>query len=331
MILISEHLYSAVICMRTSLFVILFSFFYAPIAFSIPLQKEAIYQKLRDASLEVLVDGQLRGSGWFVAPHGLALTAAHLLKGSGQIEVLTPVEGRLRAKLVAVDLGHDLALLSVVRPGNLFPILELETAAAQVGQQLYSYGTVLNRHGLFFEGVLSRNQLQYEWNDLNHVYTEVYAVNAMTPAGLSGAPWVNANGKVIGVQSGMMLWQDNLSGISFVAPVPGLNNFLENKGGIKTFSLGATFAEPWEGGLAVGGVARNEGLRILKLVEGGALEAAGVAEGEILYALERKALHYRDDLLRQIAMLDSKRAIVLTVGKERGPRREITIRLDPIE
>src|SRR5690606_12269049 len=115
------------------------------------------------------------------AAHGLAITAAHVVKDRGRIEVLSPVAGRLKAKLVATDLGHDLALLLVERPEDLFPYLELASERPVLGEELYLFGSPLFRHGMLLPGGLAKEGTHFEWNDRHNSYYEAYALSAMTP------------------------------------------------------------------------------------------------------------------------------------------------------
>ena len=73
-----------------------------------------VYARLKAASLVVMLEGQMKGSGALVDAGGLVITSAHGIgrKGS-RVEVLTAAAERLRAEVVAVDLGHDLALLKL--------------------------------------------------------------------------------------------------------------------------------------------------------------------------------------------------------------------------
>ncbi|HYW80974.1 MAG TPA: serine protease, partial [Thermoguttaceae bacterium] len=72
----------------------------------------SLYEKAKLASVEVLVDDHMDGSGWFVDGQGLLFTAAHVIGRPGRrIEVISPTIGRIEAQVVAVDLGHDLAML----------------------------------------------------------------------------------------------------------------------------------------------------------------------------------------------------------------------------
>ena len=57
-----------------------------------------LYEKARQASVEILVDDHLDGSGWFADTKGMVFTAAHVIGRPGRrIEILSPAAGRLEA------------------------------------------------------------------------------------------------------------------------------------------------------------------------------------------------------------------------------------------
>ncbi|HEY7745419.1 MAG TPA: trypsin-like peptidase domain-containing protein [Desulfuromonadales bacterium] len=290
-----------------------------------------LYRQLEAASLEVLVEGRLSGSGWFAASHGLAVTAAHVIKDRGRIEVLSPVAGRLKARLVATDLGHDLALLLVERSGDHFPYLDLASTAPVLGENLYLFGSPLFRHGLLVTGGLAKEETQFEWNDRNHCYTEVHALSAMTPEGFSGGAWVNAKGEVVGVQGGMMSWKGALMGIAFMSPVEPVARLLNDKRTGETISLGAMFSEPWESPAAATTSPEPEGLLVSQLVSGGPLAAAGIQKGDVLLAVNGQRVRYRDQLLRLVRRNQAGTQAMLTIRNREGAVCEVRVELHPRE
>lgn len=73
-----------------------------------------LYRRARQASVEILVDDRLSGTGVFADRDGLVMTAGHVAGRPGaRVEVFSPVAGRCRADVLAVNLGADLALLQV--------------------------------------------------------------------------------------------------------------------------------------------------------------------------------------------------------------------------
>ena len=103
----------------------------------LPAQQPApagLYNQLQTACVEVLLDGQLAGSGAIADPTGLVLTAAHLFSKPGsKLEVLSRGLGRLEAKLIALDDGHDLALLALPKRDAAYPALKVSPDAPAAG------------------------------------------------------------------------------------------------------------------------------------------------------------------------------------------------------
>lgn len=284
---------------------------------------------LRAASLEILVDGRLAGSGGFISPAGLALTAAHVVRGGRRLEVLSPVAGRLGARVVATDSGHDLALLQVERKEGIFPSLDLAAAGPDRGTQLHAFGSVLYRHGLLLPGMVADERLHYEWNSVNRCYSAVQMVAAMTPEGLSGAPWVDGDGRLAGVQSGMIVRQGSLMGVAFMSPLEALRNLVASRRDAVTSSLGAQFAESWEWspdgtGYHDGG---HDGLYVVDALPGGALAAAGVNRGEMIVALDGVKVSYRDQLLGMVRKKAPGDMLTLSILPLEGERRDVQVKL----
>lgn len=284
-------------------------------------------EKLRQASLEILVNGQLMGSGWLVASHGLAITAAHLLPDTDKIEVLSTDYGRLQGRVIRRDLGHDLALIKVERTGEFFTPLVLSPSLPPVATPLFSYGTVMNRHHLLIDGISAAEETTFEWNSINQCYTEVIPVSATTAEGISGAPWVDGLGQVVGVQSGMIVAKGGLAGIAFAAPASAVAKLMGPPPTKEPGSLGAVIAEPWEGAIP-DFLPKQRGLRVLKTIPGGSAEQAGVVSGDIIVAINRTPVTYRDDLLRTISQNDAGEIVTLSVIKKDGQQEEVLAKLN---
>jgi S1-C subfamily serine protease len=77
------------------------------------------------------------GSGFFISNSGFAITNAHVVSGSSQIEVRT-ADKTLPARLVKIDQANDLALLKIDAAVSSLPIstsqsLRLGTSVATIG------------------------------------------------------------------------------------------------------------------------------------------------------------------------------------------------------
>ena len=82
------------------------------------------YERVRRACIEVLVDDHLDGSGWIAEAEGIVVTAAHVVNTPGKrVEVMSPIIGRMEAKVIAIDRGNDTAVLKLPPREGGYPVL----------------------------------------------------------------------------------------------------------------------------------------------------------------------------------------------------------------
>lgn len=275
-----------------------------------------LYATAQAASVEVLTNGHLAGSGWFTSPQGLIFTAAHLIKGLPEIEIISPDAGRLPAFLVATDLAADLALLKVRRDGRYFPALPFASKLPAVGDELYLLGAPAYRHHVMIRGNLAKTGESYEWNVQNSGYVKVFTLQAMTPEGFSGAPWINNRGEVVGLQSGMLAWRGQLMGLAFASPIEAAKKLIRTKQSTSVATLGATFAEAWE----VGNKDRMTptGLKILQLLANSPLQHAGIEQGDFILKVNGQGVSSRDELLNLIRGEAPATEVALEIETQHG-------------
>lgn len=284
-----------------------------------------LYSKLHAASVEILVDGHLVGSGWFASPQGLIFTAAHLIKGLPEIEIISPVAGRMPAFLMATDLAADLALLRVRREERYFPALSFAPQLPAVGDTLYLLGTPAYRHAVMIQGILTKAAYSYEWNVQNRGYTKVFTLQAMTAEGFSGAPWVNDLGEVVGVQSGMLAWRGQLMGLAFASQVEAARKLIATKQSTSVATLGAAFAEVWEAGDR--GLTTQTGLKILQMETNSSLRFAGIRQGDFVLEFNGQLVSYRDELLDLVRREKPGTEVELKIGSQSGDISQQRIQL----
>lgn len=261
-----------------------------------------IYQRAKDAAVEVLVDDHLEGSGCFVSAEGLIATAAHVIGDPGRrVEVLTAQAGRRDAQVVAVDAGHDVALLRV-RGGGTFPFLAPSREPLVPGQRLYQFGTPIFRHAVMQPGAVAREDATFEYYGNRRHYVRIVHVAATLQAGTSGGPWLNRRGELAGVQSGVMSVNGAPRGISFLAPVSAVRALIATKRHAGTPSLRAAIEETWQQPRKHRKrfPPRTEGLVVKVLPSGGAAARAGVKQGDLIVAADGRPVRLPDELLRLV-------------------------------
>lgn len=171
---------------------------------------------------------EFTGSG-FVIDGELILTNAHVVEYASQIFVQPPQSAdRLRAELVAIARGIDLAVLRLRREGDRasfhasHPPLTLRETLPDIGGTVQAYGYPMGGEQLSItEGVVSR--IEYADYYLNTFGLRVQVDAALNP-GNSGGPVV-MDGQVIGVTfSGI----DQAQSIGYLIPSEEVRAFLDD-------------------------------------------------------------------------------------------------------
>ncbi len=304
-----------------------------------------LYARARQALVDVLVDGRLEGSGFFVDAEGLVFTAAHVVgQPHCRVQVLTAADRRLPVAVVAVDLGHDLALLRVdvdreaidkpdrEAPAESFPTLSLADRLPEPGEDVFLLGTPLFRRGLMIRGMMARPETTFEFY-LDR-YAEVCHVAATVPGGMSGGPWLNSRGHVVGVQSAVMSKNSIPLGVADAIPLSALRSLLERRQHAATPTMGVGVEEPWqqEASFWKRFPQDTEGLVVRVLSKDGPGERAGLREWDMITAADGQPVRTVDQLLRLIRTHKPGQTLRLDVlGPDGTGQRELSVRLGRLE
>ncbi len=291
------------------------------------------YEKAKAATVEILVNGHLNGSGWIADSQGLVMTASHVVERPDRtLEIASPSLGRRDAKLLGVDLGHDLALLSMEPRKEGYPFLKVAEKCPAPGVGIFVIGAPLYRHGVLARGTMACAETAFEYY-LDR-FNEVSHISATVPQGMSGAPWLNPAGEVVGVQSGVMSQNSIPIGIAFAAPPAAMRTLLERRKSASTPSLGLIAEEIWQqdNKLIDRYPRKTEGLVIKFLQPDGPAARAALKESDLIIAAEGKPVRLTADLLRIVMGKQPGQTLELTMLRpDGGGQTKATVNLGKLE
>ncbi|MBC8373964.1 MAG: trypsin-like peptidase domain-containing protein [Phycisphaerae bacterium] len=297
---------------------------------------ESLYTRLQRASVEILVNGRMTGSGCFVSSDGVVLTACHVVKDKGKhIEIVSPVVGRLTARRIATDRGHDLALLRVVGKNRKYPYLEIAPRLPEPLSEVMLSSSPIWRHGLVLKGSVARARPSYCWQAALGCYIRCIYIDGASPVGSSGGCWTDSRGRVVGVQSGYLNNTDKSPvGIAFAAPADAIAKLLAEGGDRKVATMGAAMEELWT--QSQGFIARlpngTQGIVTPRVNKGGPLDKAGMTHETLIMEIDGKQVIYLDKLLEIVQSRKPGDRVALKVIEPIGkPPREVKIRLAEVK
>ena len=271
-----------------------------------------LYDLAQQSCVEVLINGHQSGTGCIVSSDGLVLTAAHVINQQQRIEVVSRGIGRRNAKVVAVNLGHDIALLQADSEDGDFKPLVVNRRFPAPGTDIYLFASPLYRHGILQRGMVARRQTTFEYQDR---FIEVFHVAGQVQKGSSGGVWLNERGEIIGVQSGSVTSQFGPAGIANVTPARAVADLLATQQHASTPTLQMFVDE-----LVVLSPEvleklpeRTIGVVVQKMESRGAAEQSGVNQGDVITHINGKRIRIRDDYVGAIRTMKPGDMVTLTL------------------
>ncbi len=284
------------------------------------------------------VPEQGQGSGFIIDTQGHILTNYHVVGDSSQLEVTLHNKKTYKATVIGRDRPHDLAVIQINAP-NVVPAVLGESKNLQVGQKVFAIGNPFGLAGTMTRGIIS--SLRPIRSPEGAYIEEAIQTDAAINPGNSGGPLLNSHGEVVGINSMIATGGSNQSaGIGFAIPIntaKAVLNDLITLGTVRRPSLGIV-------SLPIGpelaqeiGLPADNGVLIIRVVQGGAADRAGLhggteraylgatpilIGGDLIVAIDSDSIGDQQDLAN--AMNKHRSGDTVTVTFYRG-RKKLTV------
>ncbi len=241
------------------------------------------------------------GSGVIVSPDGLTLTNSHVVQGARTV-ALTTLEGRqLSARVLGDDPDTDLALLRVDEAVHLPHARLGDSSKLKRGQIAIAIGNPLGFDATVTAGVVSALGRSLR-SQSGRMIEDVVQTDAALNPGNSGGPLVSSAGEVIGVNTAVIM---GAQGICF-AVASNTADFVAGEiarhGRVRRAYVGvaaATTLLPRRLALAHG-LTQTHAAQLVEIDQAGPAAQAGLLTGDLIVALNGKAVTGVADLVRAL-------------------------------
>jgi len=263
------------------------------------------------------------GSGVIISASGYILTNNHVIEGADDIEVVLADARKAKAKVIGTDPETDLAILKIEL--DKLPVIVLgNSEALQVGDPVLAIGNPFGVGQTVTGGIVSalgRNRLGINTFE-NFIQTDA----AINP-GNSGGALVDTTGALLGINTAIYSRSGGSMGIGFAIPVSTARQVLESivkdgqvtRGwiGVEPQELNAELMETFN-------VKTKEGIIITGVLQNGPAGQAGIKPGDVITAVNGKAVGNVTELLGAVAALKPGVAAPLSVQRA-GKTSEVSV------
>ncbi|MGW0823961.1 trypsin-like peptidase domain-containing protein [Streptomyces sp. NPDC002845] len=162
-----------------------------------------------------------QGSGFVFDERGRILTNAHVVAGSSEVSIELQDGRRLRANVVGDDPANDVAVLEPETARGLDAAELASGARPSVGDTVLAIGSPLGLSGTVTSGIVSALDRDVRLGDGGGQRRALQTDASINP-GNSGGPLVDADGRVIGINTAIATLDQQRGGsigIGFAIPV----------------------------------------------------------------------------------------------------------------
>jgi serine protease Do len=272
---------------------------------------------------------QSLGSGIIISPDGYILTANHVVDGMDEIQVAIPnSKQQYTAKVVGADPPTDVAVLKIDATG--LPAVTLgESDQLEVGDLVLAIGNPFGVGQSVTMGIVSALGRKVDDPDQGYSIQDFIQTDAAVNPGNSGGALVDAQGRLIGINTMIKSSSMGSEGIGFAVPINLARSVLDrlisggkvSRGyiGIRMQDVDADLAQQFK-------LPSQNGVLVDDIMPGTPAEKAGIKSGDAIIEFNGKKID--DENILQLAIYQCAPGSDATVKLIRdGAARTLTVKL----
>ena len=278
------------------------------------------------------------GSGVVLTADGYIITNNHVVEGGSAYKVTIAGE-TYDAEVVGSDPSSDVAVIKAKDASGLTPIEIGDSDKLVIGEWVMTIGSPFGLEQSVATGIVSatsRSQIVNASTDQygnstgeSTIYPNMIQTDAAINPGNSGGALVDADGKLIGINTLITSYSGNYSGVGFAIPVNYAVNLAQQIIDGKTpthAQLGVSLSTVNAQNAKRYGLSVDEGAYVAAVSEGSGAAEAGLQEGDIVTKFDGKDVASASDLMLDVRTKNPGDTVTLTVNSG-GQEKEVQVTL----
>ena len=261
--------------------------------------------------------GSSLGSGFIIDASGIVVTNNHVIDRADEITVVLADGTEYPARLRAVDLETDLAVLQI-EADRKFPSVDWgETRDARVGDWVVAIGNPFGLGGSVSAGIISADN-----RAIGGQYDDYIQTDAAINKGNSGGPLFDMDGDVIGVNTVIYSDTGGSVGVGFAIDAGlarGVVRQLVQYGATQRGFLGVTLDAVTDEKRAALGLKSKRGALVVRARQGSPAAAAGLKRDDVIVRFAGQQVRDQRDLTRAVAdtpVGETVEVVVMRAGRK---------------
>lgn len=261
------------------------------------------------------------GSGVIISPEGYILTNNHVVDDAAEdrVEVVLNNKRQMKAKIIGTDPSTDLAVIKI--DGKDLPTAAFGNSDnLEVGEWVVAIGNPLGLQSTVTAGIVSAigrgniGVIRDTYSIENFIQTDA----AINP-GNSGGPLVSLNGEIVGINTAIATTNARYQGYGFAIPINLARTVAEDiirHGKVRRGYIGVRIGPVDETTAKAIGLPQATGVLVQSLEEGGAAQAGGVKEGDVILSVDGKEVNAANELQSYIARKHPGDEVLLKIFRD---------------
>ena len=300
---------------------------------------EAVSAKALPSVVSITAQGEDSGgigSGVILDKDGNILTNYHVIEGATALSVALDNGESYEAELVGSDESSDLAVIRLkdAKDAKLTPIEVADSDDITVGEWVMAIGSPFGNEQSVSTGIVSAlyRSTALPSTSGTSIYANMIQTDAAINPGNSGGALVNAEGKLIGINSVIESYSGSSSGVGFAIPINYAKNIadqiIDGKTPVHPY-LGVTLNSVNAISARQNNLSVTEGARVVSVAKDGPAEKAGLKKDDIITKIDDTEVTSADSLIIAMRTYEVGDKVTLTVVRGKDEKKvEVTLGSD---